>query len=440
MNCTLAIVIPFTLGRCDYLGRPLWHDVAPATKHAYLDALLAEARTTCPDIAAAGETVNEIVFCGGSLGTVEPDRLHTLLREIARVAPLAPGCRISAEVDPGLVSTALVGELRMGGLAHLRFRYLTSDALESELLGRPCAAVEMAKTRIVMDAAGFHDFDMQVLVGFAGQTEKTLLRTLRDAVLIEGVTHCTLLTAQGALAMGAAQAGKLYGIAADFLADHGFEGYAPGRFARAGGRLSWEESRFAERAVVGLGVGASSRLGGLAWENVRDLDAYMRAEGTAALLTARITEIDADARAERARQVLDQLWRLKPQATPSTGTAEANGDSVSTAELDAACGSSAPREHLVRAGLLEAAELGGATRAEGARTAGGAAQAEGARKAGGAQSARRLCISQLGCAHFEEVAAAIAGEAQPGEAPATPSTDKAPSADAAPSTGANAGA
>lgn len=389
MSCTLAIVVPFTLGRCDYLGRPLWHNVAPATKHAYLDALLAEARTTCPDIAAAGETVNEIVFCGGSLGTVEPDRLHALLREIGRIAPLAPECRVSAEVDPGLVSTALVGELRTHGLAHLRFCYLTSDALESELLGRPCAAVEMAKTRIVMDAAGFHDFDMQVLVGFVGQTEKTLLRTLRDAVLIEGVTHCTLLSAHGTLAAPAEQAAELYGVAAGFLAAHGLEEYAPGRFAHTGGRLAWEEGRFADRAVVGIGVGAASRLGGLAWENVRDLDAYVRAAGAPELLTARVTEIDANAPAERARRVLDRLWHL-------------GSGGIRPEELDAACGSAAVRERLVDSGLLEdGAEPEGASRGIRAGANGDAGEPI------GAAETPRLGLSQLGRARFEEVNAAI---------------------------------
>lgn len=305
MNCTLAINIPFVLDRCDYYGRSLWHNAPPATKHAYLDAVLAEARTTCPDIAAAGQTVDHIAFYNGSLGTVEPDRLHELLREIGRLAPLAPDCQLTAEVDPGLVSTALMGELRMHGLSCLRFHYLTSDAIESERLERPCSTLEMAKTRIVMNAAGFHDCDIQVLVGFVGQAEKALLRTLRDAVLVEGVTHCTLLRARGALAGTAAEAEKLERAAAAFLEAHGLGRYAPGHFAREGHRLGWEarwdggkdgSTAAGGESVLALGVGARSRLGGLAWTNVAELDAYIRANGDPALLTAHIEEIgDAEA-------------------------------------------------------------------------------------------------------------------------------------------------
>lgn len=321
MSCTLRINIPFAIGRCDYYGRGLRRSETPAAKHAYLDALVAEARATCPDIATADDQVTRIVFHNGSLGTVEPERLRGLLRELRSAAPIAEGCKVSAEVDPGLVSTALVGELKMQGLDVLRFHYFTSDEPETERLGRARGDLEMAKTRIVMDSAGFHNFDMQVLVGLRGQTEKTLLKTLRDVALIDGVHHFTLVTPGGGLAAGEDQAAALGKTARAFLVEHGFGAYAPGCFAHEGHELPEAETGGARGAggsgtceeacaarlgatapaagvpsgsVVSLGPGGLSHLDGLSWQNVDDFDAYVRAHGDSAKLTAWVREDAAE--------------------------------------------------------------------------------------------------------------------------------------------------
>lgn len=300
MSCTVCVNIPFVLGRCDYYGQGLRADVPPANRHAYLEALEAEARSTLPDIAAAGEAVRAIVLRNGALGTVEPDRLRHLLRVIAASAPLAPGCRLYAEADPGLVSTALIDELRTRDvrLAMLRFRYFTSDALESERIGRPCAALEMAKTRIVLDAAAFRVFDMQVLCGLAGQTEKTLLKTLRDATLMPGVVHCTLVAPRPPLAASEPETRALRATAEGFLREHGFAPYAPGHFAREGHELPFVQPDGLELGasprpalpVVSLGTGGVSRLDTLTWENTADPATYVRAQGNAELITVRVEE------------------------------------------------------------------------------------------------------------------------------------------------------
>ena len=136
MSCVISVNIPFVTGRCDFYGRNLYPNTAPAVKHAYLDALIAEARSV-----------------SGALGTIEPQKLREFLSELASALPLADGCFVSAEVDPGLLSTATMDELLAFGISVLRFHCLTSNSIESERLERAGAVGEMAKSRIVLDSS-----------------------------------------------------------------------------------------------------------------------------------------------------------------------------------------------------------------------------------------------------------------------------------------------
>lgn len=317
MSCTLAINIPFVLGRCDYYGRPLHPDTPTAKKQAYLDALLGEARAVAGDL--DGE-VDELAFVNGSLSTIEPRFFHSFMRELSGAVPFAKDCYVSAEVDPGLVSSALIGELKMRGINMLRFHYLTSDAVESERLGLPSSSVEMSKTRIVMDSAGFETFDMQLLVGLSKQTEKTLLKSLRDAVLWDGVVHCTLIPASGPLAMGRDGAVELLDVAVAFLEEHGFVRYAPLCFAKEGFAIPLEKEQHTERSIVSLGPATTSQCGGYVWSNRGDLDAYIKAKGDPERITRMAVQLDEPSL--RARALVGKLYRAEDLSASTLTAAE----------------------------------------------------------------------------------------------------------------------
>ena len=152
MSCAISVNIPFVTGRCDFYGRNLYPNTAPAVKHAYLDALITEARSVGDDL---GESVSCVAFEGGALGTIEPQKLREFLFELASALPLADDCFVSAEVDPGLLSTATMDELLAFGISMLRLHCLTSNPIESEWLDRAGAVGEMAKSRIVRESAGY---------------------------------------------------------------------------------------------------------------------------------------------------------------------------------------------------------------------------------------------------------------------------------------------
>ena len=304
MSCAISVNIPFVTGRCDFYGRNLYPNTAPAVKHAYLDALVAEARSVGDDL---GESVSCVAFEGGALGTIEPHKLREFLSELASALPLADDCFVCAEVDPGLLSTATMDELLAFGISMLRFHCLTSNPIESEWLERAGAVGEMAKSRIVLESAGFSNIDAQILVGLAGQTEKTLLKTLRELVLTSGVSHCTLLPARGSVAGDAVFAAEMFCVASTFLEEHDFAQYAPLCFAKPGFELPIERVR-KSGDVVGLGPSTVSRLGNLMWANSGDIDVYIQSGADPEAVTESVVEITgalASAQKETAH-----LWQL----------------------------------------------------------------------------------------------------------------------------------
>ena len=305
MGCAISINIPFVTGRCDFYGRNLYANTAPAIKHAYLDALIAEARSVGEDL---GEPVSCVAFEGGALGTIEPQKMREFLFELASALPLADDCFVSAEVDPGLLSTATMDELLAFGISALRFHCLTSNPIESEWLERAGAVGEMAKSRIVLESAGFSNIDAQILVGFAGQTEKTLLKTLREFVLMSGVNHCTLLAARGSMSGDAAFAAEMFCVASAFLEEHGFAQYAPLCFAKPGFELAIERLRKGGD-VVGLGPSTVSRLGNLMWANSGDIDVYIQSGADPEAITESVVEIAGPLAS--AQKEIASLWQLE---------------------------------------------------------------------------------------------------------------------------------
>lgn len=305
MGCAISVNIPFVTGRCDFYGRNLYTNTAPAIKHAYLDALIAEARSVGEDL---GEPVSCVAFEGGALGTIEPQKLREFLPELASALPLADDCFVSAEVDPGLLSTATMDELLAFGISALRFHCLTSNPIESEWLERAGAVGEMAKSRIVLESAGFSNIDAQILVGFAGQTEKTLLKTLRELVLMSDVSHCTLLAARGSMSGDAAFAAEMFCVASAFLEEHGFAQYAPLCFAKPGFELAIERLRKGGD-VVGLGPSTVSRLGNLMWANGGDIDVYIQSGADPEAITESVVEIAGPLAS--AQKEIANLWQLE---------------------------------------------------------------------------------------------------------------------------------
>ncbi len=335
MQRILHINIPFVTGRCDYYGRVLVHGVAPNAKNAYREALSDEAQSRA---AAIDAPFNTLCFSNGAIGTIDPRSFRSFLRDLKNTLPFEDECRLYAEADPGLLSSALMAELKAGGLTMLRMRYLTSDPVESERLERPCSLVEMQKTNIVLESFGTTKIDMQILVGAAGQTTKSLVKTLRDAVLSSNVVHCTIIPAQGRLACESDEKAALLSVASEFLKEHGFVRYTPLCFAKNESIVPEESNRYAEIQHIGIGLSEISHHNDMNWANCTDFEAYVNHAADPESIVATAFEDTSDVMTARA--VVRALYTLNAidanesfvAELANEGLIECSGDAASLSE------------------------------------------------------------------------------------------------------------
>ena len=310
-QCNLFISIPFILGNADWDTAPTYANTAPAVKRSYLDAVLAEMRGFADE--APSLEVASVTFGTGSVSTIPEADLHDFLGGIARLFRIASETPVHAVFDPGLFSVGQANELKAFGSPRLEFRYLTSNCDEASVLGAPSGEVEMRKTSILLEQAGFGSVVVQIAVGTLGQTVASLEKTLRDALSSTvGGFELVPLREDWAGAQSDDEAAVLFGHACAWLEEHGFRSTSPTRFMREGIDDPYHRSRYALPgardgiATLSFGPSTLSVFDGLLWSNIGDVNRYIRESADFQAITEQVVELDAAAVAQR--KTLDALY------------------------------------------------------------------------------------------------------------------------------------
>lgn len=331
--CDVFVSIPFTIDDGVKVDGAVYPHTAPAVKKAYLDAVLAEMQGFAEE--ASELSVHSVTFGTGSLSTIPADELHRVLQGATRILALPREVLVFATFDPGLVSIGHVNELKAFGRPRMDLRYFTSDVREGEALGRPASETEMQKTDLVLEHAGLSDLGMQIVVGLRGQSESTLLRTLRTANRSTvSRFHLVPLPPGSPLAAEADDAVRLYACARTWLCEHGFAQRTALQFARVGSENPLWENRYtspassADHEVLSFGPATFSCSGGLLWENEADINVYIERCDDPQAITAQVAALDDRARALRAE--FDALYRCASVPYDATRHHELVNDGLMT--------------------------------------------------------------------------------------------------------------
>ena len=279
--------IPFCASRCDYCAFATWTD-----RHHLTDRYLAALRTDIDRAVAAGLPPVDTVFVGGGTPSLVPaDDLMSVLDRI----PLADGAEVTVEANPDTVSEKSLRTYRAGGVTRMSFGVQSMNAHVLASLGRTHDPDNVRRAVAWTRAAGFGTFNLDLIMGAAGESLADWEATL-DAVVDLAPPHVSAysLTVEPGTPLAADanrhpddddQATK-YLRTVERLGEAGYDWYEVSNWARPGHEcrhnlLYWDAGDY-----LGFGCAAHSHVQGRRWWNLRTPDRYIdaveRAESTEA--------------------------------------------------------------------------------------------------------------------------------------------------------------
>ncbi|WP_434772770.1 radical SAM family heme chaperone HemW [Pseudomonas entomophila] len=182
----LYIHIPWCVRKCPYCDFNS-HTAGPELpEQAYVDALLADLEQDLP--AAQGRPLTSIFFGGGTPSLFSAEALGRLLRGIEARIAFSPDIEITLEANPGTFEQDKFKAYRQLGINRLSIGVQSFQQAKLQALGRIHDGGEAVRAAGMAQAAGFDNFNLDLMHGLPGQSLEEALGDLRQAIDL-GATH-----------------------------------------------------------------------------------------------------------------------------------------------------------------------------------------------------------------------------------------------------------
>jgi len=279
----LYIHVPFCVRKCaycdfaSYAGRE--QDMA-----RYLDRLLEEAQQK----AQMNFRIATLYIGGGTPSLLPPHLMERLLSSLHDIFRFHPDAECTCECNPGTVTPQFFQVLKQYEINRLSFGAQASQPQALSLLGRIHVWEDVIHSMDLARAAGFHNINLDLMLGLPGQTIDDVNETLEKALALSP-THLScygLIVEEGTLLHRQVEKKlwqlpeedderAMYDLCLTTLEKHGFEHYEISNFALPGLRCRHNADCWQRKEYIGLGCAASGFLGNKRWQNPPSLDAYL---------------------------------------------------------------------------------------------------------------------------------------------------------------------
>jgi oxygen-independent coproporphyrinogen-3 oxidase len=307
---------------------------------SYVDALLRDLDAELVNV--RGRPLASVFIGGGTPSLFSGGAIRRLLDGIRARAPLGPEAEVTLEANPGAVEAERFAEYRAAGVNRLSIGVQSFRAAQLAKLGRVHGPEEAARAAQLAKAAGFDNFNLDLMYALPGDDVDGSLADLAAAIAL-GPPHLSwyqltlepntafhrrppALPAEH-LALEMEQRGR------ELLASNGFERYEVSAYTRDGRRCVHNVNYWQFGDYLGLGAGAHGKVT-VPHERlverrakVRSPRTFMRAAGTAGAVSV---ERIRDGK-QLAVEFLMNALRL-PAGVPQTLFAERAGVPVAAIE------------------------------------------------------------------------------------------------------------
>ena len=263
----LYLHFPWCVRKCPYCDFNSHAVRGELPEQAYVAALLADLDWELR-MHPARELVS--VYCGGGTPSLfSADAFAELFAGIRARLPLAADVEITVEVNPGTLRAGYFEQLRGLGCNRLSIGVQSFDDGRLRVLGRVHDAAAARATVAAARAAGFDDFNLDLMFGLPGQSPAAALDDVRAALALAPthLSHYQLTIEPGTVF--AARPPRLPAEPAilraqrachELLAEHGFAHYEVSAHARRGRESRHNLNYWQFGDYLGIGAGAHAKI------------------------------------------------------------------------------------------------------------------------------------------------------------------------------------
>lgn len=280
----LYVHIPFCETKCGYCD---FYSVAVKDRDTgpLVEGVIQEMETRLGDNDYRVQTV----FCGGGTPTILPaDQLETLLKTIARFAPVGSLQEYTVEANPATVDREKAALLKASGVNRVSMGAQSFYPAELETLERIHTPDDIAPSVKVLRDQGIEQINLDLIFGIPGQTMETWFGSLKKAIALQpDHLACYGLTYEPATKLTAMkQAGRIipcdeqleadmFEQTIDVLGAAGYQQYEISNFAKPGCESQHNLMYWRNEPYIGVGPSAAGCVGGRRYKNVADVGGYL---------------------------------------------------------------------------------------------------------------------------------------------------------------------
>lgn len=179
----LYIHIPWCVRKCPYCDFNSHEQKQALPERDYVTALLADLEQELSGV--WGRTIQSIFIGGGTPSLFSADSINELLSGIRARGALKPDAEITLEANPGTVEQQKFNEFRAAGINRLSIGIQSFNDDKLQQIGRIHGRREAIRAAEAAHAAGFDNFNLDLMFGLPNQTTAEALEDLQTAIDLE---------------------------------------------------------------------------------------------------------------------------------------------------------------------------------------------------------------------------------------------------------------
>ena len=183
---SLYVHLPWCVQKCPYCDFNSHKAGDSPPKQRYVDALLRDLDRETER--AGGRAIESIFLGGGTPSLFSPDEIGRLLDGVTKRFSVASDVEVTMEANPGTVEFGSPAAYREAGVNRLSIGAQSFDDDALQRLGRIHSSDDIRRTVDDVVAAGFNNFNIDLMHGLPGQTIETAIADIEAATAL-GPTH-----------------------------------------------------------------------------------------------------------------------------------------------------------------------------------------------------------------------------------------------------------